>query len=78
MNYDEFTDELSALYKDLRAGKVEPAVAHELNNTAQNIQGVVRLGLLNAKLSGERPKLRFFAEARQASVKKTKGNKNGR
>ena len=63
MNYDQLTEKLSALYNDLRDGKVEPALAHELNSTAQNIQSVVRLGLLNAKLNGKRPDLDFFKKA---------------
>ena len=54
------TRELGQLYKDLKDGKVEPALAHELNNTAANIQGVIRLGLLNAKLRNESPNLAFF------------------
>lgn len=71
MNYDQLTNELAALYKDLRTGKVDPGLAHELNNTAQNIHSVVRLGLLNAKLNGVRPNLAFFVQARKAAVKAT-------
>lgn len=70
MNLEALTNELTGLYKDIRAGKVEPAVAHELNNTAANIQGVIRLGLLNAKLQNKSPDLAFFKEARKAAVKK--------
>lgn len=70
MNYDELTNELAALYKDLKAKKVEPALAHELNNTAANIQGVIRLGLLNAKMQHKTPDLQFFRAARQAATKK--------
>ncbi|AXY83344.1 hypothetical protein [Acidovorax phage ACPWH] len=69
MNYDDLTQELSALYKDIKAKKIEPALAHELNNTAQNIQGVIRLGLLNAKLQNRAPDLAFFRDARKAAVK---------
>lgn len=70
MNFEAFTDELTALYKDIRAGKVEPAIAHELNNTASNIQGAIRLGLLNAKLQNRSPDLAFFRSARKAATKK--------
>ena len=79
MNYEDLTQELSSLYKDLKAGKIEPALAHELNNTALNIQGTIRLGLLNAKLRNEAPNLKFFAQQRKAAVSHTakKGTKNG-
>ena len=70
MNYDKLADELATLYTDLKAGKVEPALAHELNNTAMNIQGVIRLGLLNAKLRGEKPDLKFFRQKIAAAKKK--------
>jgi len=60
MNYEALTTELSNLYLDLKAGKIEPKLAHELNNTAVNIQSTIRLGLLNAKLKGETPDLKFF------------------
>ena len=70
MNLEALTNELTGLYEDIRAGKVAPAVAHELNNTAANIQGVIRLGLLNAKLQNKSPDLAFFKEARQAAAKK--------
>lgn len=70
MNYDQLTDELSKLYQDLKAGRVEVPIAHELNNTAMNIQGTIRLGLLNAKLRGEKPDLKFFRKAREAASKK--------
>ena len=63
MNYDELTAELGQLFKDIKAKKIEPAVAHELNATVQNIHHVVRLGLLNAKLQGEKPSLAFFKSA---------------
>lgn len=65
MNYEDLTKELSNLFMDLKAGKVEPALAHELNVTALNIQGTIRLGLLNAKLQNKAPDLAFFKEARQ-------------
>ena len=55
MNYEALTTELSNLYLDLKAGKIEPKLARELNNTAINIQSTVRLGLLNAKLKDTRP-----------------------
>lgn len=83
MNYDELTNELAALYKDIREKRVEPALAHELNNTAANIQGVIRLGLLNAKLQNRAPDLAFFKEARKEAVRKPtqtaaqKGKRNG-
>lgn len=70
MNLEAFTNELTALYKDIREGKVETAVAHELNNTAANIQGAIRLGLLNAKLQNKAPDLAFFKDARKAAAKK--------
>lgn len=60
MNFDELTQELSDLYRDLKAGKIEPALAHELNSTALNIQGTIRLGLLHAKLQNKSPDLAFF------------------
>lgn len=69
MNYDDLTNELAGLYKDLKAKKIEPALAHELNNTAANIQGVVRLGLLNAKMQNRSPDLQFFKNARQAATR---------
>jgi len=53
MNYDKLADELATLYAKLRDGTIEPALAHELNNTAMNIQGVIRLGLLNAKVKSQ-------------------------
>lgn len=67
MNFEDLTDELSLLYKDLKSGKIEPALAHELNNTALNIQGTIRLGLLNAKLQNAAPNLKFFTAAKKAS-----------
>lgn len=70
MNLESFTEELTALYKDIGTGKVEAAMAHELNNTAANIQGAIRLGLLNAKLQNKSPDLAFFRSARKAAVKK--------
>lgn len=74
MNYDELTDELGQLFKDIKGKKIEPAVAHELNATVQNIHAVVRLGLLNAKLKGETPNLQFFKAARKQATKKGKTN----
>ena len=68
MNLEALTNELTGLYKDIRAGKVEPAVAHELNNTAANIQGVIRLGLLNAKLQNKSPDLAFFKEVQKEFI----------
>lgn len=68
MNYDELTNELGSLFKDIKAKKIEPAVAHELNATVQNIHHVVRLGLLNAKLKGELPNLEFFKAARKKAT----------
>lgn len=70
MNFDKLADELSKLYADIKAQKVDLGTAHELNNTAANIQGVVRLCLLNAKMRGETPSLAFFGKARRAAVKK--------
>lgn len=75
MNYDQLTDELSSLYSDIRNKRVEPAVAHELNATVQNITSVVRLGLLNAKLKNQAPDIKFFKEARQKAAKT--GARNG-
>lgn len=63
MNYDLLIDELSDLYQGVKSGKIEPSLAHELNSTAENIQGVIRLGLLNAKLQNRAPNLAFFREA---------------
>ena len=60
MNFDDLTAELSTLYQDIKAGTIEPALAHELNATALNIQGTIRLGLLNSKLRNEAPNLKFF------------------
>lgn len=75
MNYDELTTELGQLFKDIKTKKIEPAVAHELNATVQNIHSVVRLGLLNAKLKGASPDLEFFKAARkQAAKPKAKTN----
>lgn len=70
MNYDELTNELAALFRDLKDKKIEPALAHELNNTAANIQGVVRLGLLNAKMQSRAPDLAFFKAARRDATNK--------
>lgn len=70
MNFDDLTKELSSLYKDLKAGKIEPALAHELNNTAQNIQATVRLGLLNAQLKNQSPDLAFFKASRRTARSK--------
>lgn len=70
MNFDKLADELSKLYDDIKKQKVDLGTTHELNNTAANIQGVVRLGLLNAKMRGETPNLAFFSKARRAAVKK--------
>lgn len=74
MNYDELTNELCQLFKDIKAKKVDPAVAHELNATVANIHHVVRLGLLNAKLKGTTPELAFFKAARKKAVKGSKNN----
>lgn len=68
MNYDELTSELSQLYKDIKAKKIDPALAHELNNTASNITATVRLGLLNAKMKGHTPNLEFFKDARKKAT----------
>ena len=74
MNYDELTEELGKLWKDLRERKIEPALAHELNNTAQNIHSVVRLGLLDAKMKNQKPDLAFFKAARkQAATGRPRG-----
>jgi len=72
MNYDKLADELATLYAKLRDGTIEPALAHELNNTAMNIQGVIRLGLLNAKLRGEKPDLKFFHRRIESLKKKNR------
>ena len=74
MNYDELTNELGQLFKDIKAKKVDPAVAHELNATVTNIHHVVRLGLLNAKLKGTTPDLAFFKTARKKATKGVKTN----
>jgi hypothetical protein len=74
MNFEALTDELSDLYRDLKAGKIEPALAHELNNTALNIQGTIRLGLLNAKLRNEAPDLKFFRKAKAEATQKDPKN----
>jgi len=71
MNFEKLTDELSKLYDDIRNGKIEVSLAHELNNTALNIQGNVRLGLLNSKLRNEAPNLKFFKEERKQAVRET-------
>lgn len=68
MNYDDLTNELGQLFKDIKSKKIDPAVAHELNATVTNIHHVVRLGLLNAKLKGETPNLAFFKSARKKAV----------
>lgn len=73
MNYEALTTELSNLYLDLKAGKIEPKLARELNNTAINIQSTVRLGLLNAKLQGHAPDLKFFKS--EDNVKDKAGEK---
>lgn len=70
MNYEDLTKELSDLYIGLKTGKIEPSLAHELNNTALNIQSTIRLGLLNAKLQNRAPDLKFFKSA-VAKAKKT-------
>lgn len=70
MNYDDLTNELSQLFKDIKAKKIDPAIAHELNVTVQNIHAVVRLGLLNAKLKSQAPNLAFFKETRKKAVRK--------
>lgn len=70
MNYDELTTELGQLFKDIKAKKIDPAVAHELNATVTNIHHVVRLGLLNAKLKGTTPDLAFFKASRKKAVRK--------
>lgn len=72
MNFDELTQELSDLYKGLKAGKIEPSLAHELNNTAMNIQGAIRLGLLHAKLQNKTPDLSFF-KSKKVAARKGKG-----
>lgn len=74
MNYDELTTELGQLFKDIKAEKIDPAVAHELNATVTNIHHVVRLGLLNAKLKGTKPDLAFFKSKRQKAAAPGKTN----
>lgn len=74
MNLEDLTKELTTLYAEIRAGKIELPVAHELNNTAVNIQGVVRLGLLNAKLQNKVPNLDFFKEAHGKATKQEPQN----
>lgn len=63
MNFDKLLTELSDLYTGIKSGKIEVPKAHELNNTALNIQGTIRLALLNAKLRNEAPSLTFFGKA---------------
>lgn len=65
MNFDKLTNELCDLYQSLKDGKTEPALAHELNVTALSIQGMIRLGLLNAKLRNETPELTIFKKPTQ-------------
>ena len=60
MNFDKMTTELAVLYAGIKNKTIDLATAHELNNTAANIQGVIRLGLLNAKMVGKTPDLSFF------------------
>lgn len=72
MNFDDLTNELSTLYQDIKTGKIEPALAHELNATALNIQGAIRLGLLNSKLRNESPDLTFFKVPKDTGKKTPK------
>lgn len=69
MNYDQLIQELSKLYQGVKSGKIEPLLAHELNLTAENIQGVIRLGLFNAKLQNRAPDLTFFKKAVKRATK---------
>lgn len=65
--------ELGRLYKDIKAKKIDLSVAHELNNTVANMQGNIRLALLNAKLGKGAPSMEFFKTTRKAAVKKKGG-----
>lgn len=70
MNFDQHLADLTTLYGDIKAGRIDPAVAHELNNTAMNIQGAVRLSLLNAKMRNEAPAMAFFGNKRKVGAKR--------
>lgn len=69
MNFQELNEQLSGVFKDIRSGKIKPDVGHELTNTAGAIQANVRLALLNARLRGEVPNLKYFGEAKKPAVK---------
>lgn len=69
MNFDKLTNELSDLYEGIKNDKVPLAKAHELNATAGNINALIRLALLQAKMIGETPNLAFFNKDKKGSTR---------
>lgn len=78
MNFEALTQELSDLYTGLKNGKIKPETAHELNNTAANIQANIRLGLFNCRLRNEVPDLTFFKKPVPKAKTKTPVKKAAR
>lgn len=65
MNNDQLREKLATLFDEIRAKKVAPDVAHQMNMTATNIQACVRLELLNARMRNEQPDIDFFKKSKK-------------
>lgn len=53
-------NELLEVFDQLRSGKMKPAMAKEINNTAGKVIGSVKVQLEFCKLSGSKPEIKFL------------------
>lgn len=63
---EDLNAELSAVFRDMKSGKVRPAAALEMTRAAFCIQSNVRLQLLNARMRNEVPNLAYFGNKKAA------------
>lgn len=59
-NITTLRDELMNVFRDLKAGKIEPKVAAEMNNTAGKVINTVRAELQYAELKQQIPNIGFM------------------
>lgn len=59
-NVTGLRDELIKVFEELRTGKLKPAMAKEVNNTAGKIIGTAKVQLEFHKLTGTKPNIKFL------------------
>jgi len=57
-------NELLELFDNLRSGKIKPAMAKEINNTAGKVIGSVKVQLEYCKLAQIKPEIEFIKKGK--------------